>query len=149
MSKKIPDGFGTVTPHLSVSKASEVLAFLERAFGAVLLYKMDTPDGKAIIHSGVQIGSSIIFLSDALQPGESTSTNLFLYVDDVDAAYAKAVAAGAHPAVPVADMFWGDRWGMVVDPFGNRWQIATHKEDVAPEEMQRRSAEAFASAPAE
>lgn len=127
----------TVTPQLVAQDGRTLVAFLERAFGAEAQHIMPTPDG-GIMHGYLKIGDSVLFVSDAHGFSRPTTTNMFLYVTDVDAAFARAVAAGARAVAPVSDMFWGDRWGMVEDPFGNHWQLATHIEDVSPEEMQRR-----------
>ena len=115
---------------------------------------MPGPDGKTIMHAEIQIGNSRVMLSDEM-PGMSrspqslggTASSLLLYVDDVDAAWQKAVAAGAKVVMPLADMFWGDRFGQLEDPFGHQWSMATHKEDVSPEEMGKRAQAAFAHAP--
>jgi len=133
----IPPGMHTVTPQLVARDARQLLAFLERAFGAEAQHLMPSPEG-GIMHGYVKIGDSVLFLSDASGFSKPTTTNHFLYVHDVDAVFARATAAGARALAPVADMFWGDRWALVEDPFGNHWQIATHIEDVSPEEMKRR-----------
>jgi PhnB protein len=138
----IPDGLRTVTPALVVTDARKLVAFCEAAFGAVLVDHMPGPDGKGIVHGFMSIGDSVVFLSDAPGFAKPTSANLTIYVPDVDKTAAAAVAAGAVTKAPVSDMFWGDRWGMVEDPFGNIWQIATHIEDVPADEMKRRMAEA-------
>jgi uncharacterized glyoxalase superfamily protein PhnB len=101
---------------------------------------MTGPDNKGIMHAHVRIGDSVVFMSDAGGFAKPTTANVFAYVEDVDATVERAAAAGAKVMAPVADMFWGDRWGMVEDPFGNVWQVATHIEDVSPEEMKRRLA---------
>ena len=136
-TKTIPEGLRALNTQLVVQEAEKLIAFCQKAFGAELLHKMPGPDGKGVIHAALRFGDVAVMVS---QPGfaQPTSSNLFLYVPDVDAVYQQAVAAGAKPLAPVADMFWGDRWGLVADPFGNAWQIATHKEDVAPEEMMKR-----------
>jgi PhnB protein len=136
--KAIPDGFSTVTPYLVVDDSRKVIRFLQGAFGAEELHVMDGPDGK-VVHAMVRVGTSLLMLSDASQFSQPTRANLFLYVTDVDAAFKRAVEAGAKEAAPVADMFWGDRWGMLADPFGNVWQIATHIEDLSPEQMAERA----------
>lgn len=133
----IPEGMHTLTPQLVVSDATQLIEFLKTTFGAEAMHMMRTPDGK-IMHGYVRIGDSSMFLSDAVGFAQPTAANLFVYVSDVDRTFARALKAGAKPLAPVADMFWGDRWGMVADPFGNVWQIATHVEDVSPEEMQKR-----------
>jgi len=145
--KAIPDGFHSLTPGLTCKNASAAMELYKKAFGAVEQSRMAGPDGK-ILHAEMQIGDSRMFLADefpgmaaAPTPGAPPSQSMFLYVDDVDAVYQKAVAAGCTAAMPVADMFWGDRFGKVIDPFGHHWNLATHKEDVAPAEMERRSKE--------
>jgi uncharacterized glyoxalase superfamily protein PhnB len=147
----IPAGQRTVTAHLVMRNASAAIDFYKRAFGAVELMRMNGPDGNSVGHAELKIGDSIIYLADEF-PGTSlgaperfggTTVSIHLYVPDVDAAYAQAVAAGAKPEMPLMDMFWGDRFGKVLDPFGHSWSIATHKEDVPPDEMARRGAEAM------
>jgi PhnB protein len=137
-TKTIPDGFHTITPQLVVAGAQKFIAFAQEAFGAEHLHSMPGADGKTIMHAALRLGDSTLFLSDKSEFAKPTQANLFLYVADVDAAVARATKAGCKLVVPVADMFWGDRWGMVEDAFGNQWQLATHVEDVTPEEMQRR-----------
>jgi uncharacterized glyoxalase superfamily protein PhnB len=138
MVKPVPEGLTPLIPQLVSADAEKLIAFLEKAFGARLEGSMPGPDGKSIMHAHVRIEGLPLFIAGPFGPAPATQANLFLYVADVDAAYARAVKAGAKAVVPVADMPWGDRWGMVGDPFGNMWQIATHKEDVSPEEMKRR-----------
>jgi PhnB protein len=152
-SKPIPEGFHTVTPALVVRNAADAIEFYKHALGAEELVRMPGPDGKSIMHAELKIGDSIIFLSDenpnasAKSPqtlGGST-TVLHLYVNDVDAAFRKAVDAGGKSTMPVADQFWGDRYGMFVDPFGYSWGLATHKEDLSGKEMAERAKAFFAS----
>ncbi len=143
--KEIPKGFHTVTPYLTVTDATRAIDFYKRAFGAEEVLRMDGPGGK-IAHAEIKIGDSIIMLSDEM-PGYSrspqslggTAVNIFLYVKDVDQIFQRAVAAGARINMPVSDMFWGDRYGQVTDPFGHSWSLATHKEDVLPEELRKRT----------
>lgn len=146
MAKPIPDGYHTVTPYLTVHNAAQAIDFYKAAFDATELNRMAASHGK-IAHAELKIGDSVIMLADEM-PGSDcrspqalggTSCGVFLYVKDVDAVYNKAVAAGAKSTMPPADMFWGDRYGKVADPFGHSWSLATHKEDVAPDEMKRRS----------
>jgi PhnB protein len=148
----IPEGYHTVTPFLSVEDASEAIEFYTRAFGARERSRMPGPDGK-IAHAELEIGDSVIMLADPF-PGSAfrspsalggTSMGLFLYVEDVDAFVQRAVDAGATVTMPVQDQFWGDRFGGVADPFGHQWQVATHTEDVPPEEMAERAKQAMAS----
>lgn len=144
-AKTIPQGFRSVTPYLTVNDAARALEFYKRAFGAQEVMRMDGPGGK-IGHAEIRVGDSLIMIADEM-PGSSirspqslggTTGGVFLYVDDVDAVYRQAVAAGAESEAQPTDMFWGDRYGRLKDPFGHSWSVATHKEDVAPAEMQRR-----------
>ncbi len=155
MAKAIPDGYHTVTPSLTVRGAARLIDFYKQAFGAQERMRAHGPDGVSIMHAELQIGDSIVMLGDEapdmgcaapVSRGGATSS-LFLYVADVDAAFQRAVSAGATVVMPPTDMFWGDRFGQVEDPSGHRWGLATHKEDVAPEELARRQKEFFASMP--
>ena len=141
MAKKaIPDGLRSVQPQIVVTGADRALDFCKAAFGAETPHPpMKGPDGK-IMHAHLRIGDSVVFVAEAGGFAKPTSSNTFVYVPDVDAVFKKAVAAGAKAVAPPSDMFWGDRWSMVEDPFGNVWQIATHVEDVSPEEMMKRMA---------
>jgi PhnB protein len=150
--KPIPEGYRTLTPYLAVDDATKAIEFYERAFGAKERSRMPGPDGK-IAHAEIVIGDSVVMLSDPFPQSSvkpptqvgGTTAGLFMYVEDVDAAYRRAIDAGATETMPPADMFWGDRFGTVTDPFGHSWQIATHVEDVTPEEMAERGQEAMAS----
>jgi PhnB protein len=140
MAQPIPEGSRTVTPHLVVKGAAKAIDFYADAFGAVEHHRMGAPGG-LVGHAQIQIGDSLLFLADEF-PGspspiklKGTPVTIHLYVEDVDATFARAVKAGAKVKMPVMDMFWGDRYGQVVDPFGHSWSIATHKEDVSPEDM--------------
>jgi PhnB protein len=136
--RAVPEGFHTVTPTLTVKGAAKLIDFLKAAFGAEEKFRMPGPGG-AIMHAEITIGDSIVMLSDAIrQP--ATQTELYLYVTDADGTYQRALKAGAKSLMAPVDMFWGDRFARVEDTFGNTWGIATHKEDVAPEEMARRAA---------
>ena len=139
--KPIPTGYHAVTPTLTQADAAQTIDFCKRAFGAKEKMRMPGPAGK-IMHAEIQIGDSLIMLSDAVQDQPQPAA-LFLYVPDVDKAFAKAVKAGATVLMPVQDMFWGDRFGRIADPAGNKWGIATHREDVPPKEMKKRAAAAF------
>jgi PhnB protein len=149
-AEEIPKGFHTVTPYLTVTDSARAIDFYKRAFGAEELFRVDLPDGK-VAHAEIKIGNSIIMLCDEM-PGWSrspqslggTAVNIFLYIKDVDQVFKQAVAAGAKIAMPVDDMFWGDRYGMVTDPFGHSWSLATHKEDVLPDELRKRAQAAMA-----
>lgn len=146
--KPVPEGYRTVTPYLVVNDARTAIDFYRRAFGAKEVVKMDGPGGK-ISHAELKLGDSMIMLSDEM-PGSGTraptslggtTAGVFLYLENVDTTFQQAVAAGAKVDSPLADMFWGDRYGKLTDPFGHSWSLATHKEDVAPEEMARRMKE--------
>ena len=152
MAKPIPDGHHTITPCLVIKGAAEAIEFYKRAFGAEELGRMPMPgpDGQVRIgHAELQIGDSRLFLSDEFPdhgvtgPNGSSPVALHLYVTDVDAIFNRAVEAGATVKMPVADMFWGDRYGKLVDPFGHSWSIGTHIEDVPHEEMPQRMAAAM------
>ena len=142
--KAIPEGYHNVTPYLIVDDAAEAIRFYEKALGATEIFRL--PMGDRIGHAEIRIGDSIVMLSDEwpdmgkLGPkarGGATSS-MMVYVEDVDAAYARATAAGATAERPPEDQFWGDRMGSLVDPFGHSWSLATHVEDVAEDVMQRR-----------
>ncbi len=142
--KPIPDGMHAVTPHLVCAGAAEAIEFYKKAFGAVDEGRLPGPDGK-LMHAMIRIGGSAVMLVDempqwgALGPKslEGSPVTLHLYVEDVDAAVKRAVAAGAKVTMPVEDMFWGDRYGKLEDPFGHHWSVATHKRDVTDEEMKK------------
>jgi PhnB protein len=148
----VPEGYHTVTPYLAVDDATAAIDFYQRAFGAKERSRMSGPHG-TIGHAELEIGDSLVMLSDpfpqssAKPPKElgGTSVGVFLYVEDVDALYKQAIDAGATSTMEPVDQFWGDRFGSVTDPFGHSWQIATHVEDVSPEEMAKRAEEWMAS----
>ncbi|HEX2343204.1 MAG TPA: VOC family protein [Vicinamibacterales bacterium] len=149
----VPQGYHSVTPYLVVDGASRAIEFYKRAFGAVERFRMPAPDDK-VGHAEIQIGDSVIMLSDPFPGmgssapfGTQESAGLMLYVPDVDAVFKQAVDAGATVTMPLDNQFWGDRYGKVRDPFGHSWHLATHVEDVSPEEMMKRAEAAFASAP--
>jgi PhnB protein len=145
--KAIPDGYYSLTPYLVCKGAAKAIDYYTRVFGAQEIVRMPGPGGQ-IMHAEVKIGNSMLMLSDenkergALSPETigGTPASIMFYTDDVDAVYNRAVSAGAKGEMPPADMFWGDRMGNLVDPFGHKWAIATHKEDVTPDEMQKRMA---------
>ncbi len=150
--KPIQEGYHTIIPHLTLKGAAAAIDFYKKAFGAVELGRMPMPDGK-LGHAHLMIGDSHLFLNDEPQFPNCTKSPLTLggnsvvihvNVEDCDAVFNRAVAAGAQPTMPPTDMFWGDRYGQVTDPFGQRWSIATHKEDVTPEEMKKRGEAMFA-----
>jgi PhnB protein len=147
--KPIPDGYHTATPYLIVKGAAQAIEFYKKAFGATESLRMAQPGGK-VGHAEIRKGDSTIMLADEAPEVEARSpqtiggspVSILLYVEDVDAVFARAVAAGAVVQRPVADQFYGDRTGGVKDPFGHVWYIATHVEDVSPEEMRKRAAAA-------
>jgi PhnB protein len=147
--KPIPEGYHTATPYLIVSDAASAIDFYKKAFGATELMRMTQPDGR-IGHAEIKIGDSPIMLADEFpeigarspQRFGGSPVSILLYVEDVDALFSQAVAAGGKVLRQVKDQFYGDRSGGVTDPFGHVWYIATHKEDVAPEEMHKRAAAA-------
>src|SRR5947209_5437262 len=143
--KPIPEGYHSVTPYLVVNGAAKAMAFYKQAFGATELVRMDAPGGK-IMHAEMKIGDSPIMLADEApergikgpQSYGGTPVGILLYVPDVDTVFSRAVAAGARVERPLADQFYGDRSATLIDPFGHKWTIATHTEDVPPDEMKRR-----------
>ena len=149
--RAIPEGHRTVAPYMAVKNGAAALEFYKNAFGATEQYRLMLPDGR-LGHGEVRLGDSIIMLSDEFPEygGKSPQTlggspvSIHLYVEDVDAFFNKAVAAGAKARKPVMDQFYGDRSGQLEDPFGHLWWVATHKEDVAPEELQKRAQAMFA-----
>ena len=150
MAKAIPEGYHSITPYLVVKDAAQAIDFYKRAFGAQEVDRMPGPGGTGVMHAEIKIGDSRVMLSDEF-PGAGcaspqslggTTCQLFIYVPDVDSAYQQAISAGATSTMAVSDMFWGDRYGKLSDPFGHQWGLATHKEDVSPQEMKKRS-EAF------
>lgn len=145
--KPIPDGYHTLTPYLAVNGAAQAIDFYKRAFGAVERYRLAAPNGTAVWHAEIQIGDSIIMLADESPERGAPSPHslngspcsFLLYVENVDAVFRRAVEAGATVAQPLENRFYGDRVGSLVDPFGHRWDLATHVEDVSPEEIRRRA----------
>ena len=148
--KAVPDGYHSVTPYLIVRGGARAIDFYKKAFGAVELLRMEAPGGQ-IGHAEVRIGDSPVMLADEMPEMGATSpetcggspVHLMIYVEDCDMVFKRALAEGAAETRPVQDQFYGDRSGTLTDPFGHSWTIATHKEDLSPEELQRRSAEAM------
>ena len=149
--KRIPDGYHRVSPHLTVRNAAAMIDFYKKAFGAIEKRRAPGPDGKSIMHAEIKIGDSTVFLNDefpemgAFSPLDSKGTpvTLHLSVEDADQQFQQALAAGAEVVMPLADQFWGDRYGIVKDPSGHQWSIAHHVEDLTPEQIQERMATAF------
>ena len=147
-AKSIPEGYHSVTPYLIVRGGTRALEYYKQAFGAEERFRMDGPGG-TIGHAEIQIGDSIVMLADenpawnakAPQVGTPSPVHLMIYVDDVDATFVQALTAGGKETQPLKNQFYGDRSGSLTDPFGHSWTVATHIEDVPPEEMERRAAE--------
>jgi uncharacterized glyoxalase superfamily protein PhnB len=135
----------TVTPQLTLRESARAIEFYKQAFGARELMRMPSPDGRGIWHAEIRIGDSVVYLSDEMPQGPTAAPSpthkptavIQLYVADCDAVFQTAVQAGARVSMPLADMFWGDRYGSVIDPFGQVWGIATHVKDLSPEELAR------------
>ena len=144
--KPIPDGYHSVTPYLSIQGAAEAIEFYQRAFNATECFRLTAPSG-TIGHAEIRIGDAVIMLADPCETGAfrspqslgGSSVGLHVYVEDVDTLFDQAVNAGAKVVTPVQDQFYGDRTGTLEDPFGHVWFLATHKEDLAPEEINRRA----------
>jgi PhnB protein len=151
MAKPIPENYHALTPSLAVDNAAQAIEFYKRAFGAKERGRMPGP-GDTIAHAELEIGDSVLMLADPMpqstlkRPNElgGTSVGIFLYVEDVDEVVRQVIDAGGTVTMPVEDQFWGDRYGKVADPFGHEWQIATHKEDLSPEEIMERGREVMA-----
>jgi PhnB protein len=149
----IPEGMHTITPHITLRNAAPAIDFYKKAFGAEELGRSLTPDGK-VMHAMIRIGDSLLMMNDEFPNMGSSSaetlggTNITLHIqtEDVDSLFDRAVKAGAKATMPVADQFWGDRYGQVVDPFGQRWSLATRVEQLTPEEVEARAKAFFAKA---
>lgn len=141
--KPIPEGQHTLVPHLGLKDCAKAIEFYKQAFGAKENFRMPMPDGK-IIHADLTIGDSHLFLMD--EPDGSTPAGLLihLWTAEPEAVFERATKAGAQVKMPLQDMFWGDRYGQLVDPFGHTWSIAKHLEDLTPEETRKRAMKAFA-----
>ena len=148
----IPEGYNTISPYLAVDDAEKAIEYYKKAFGAEETVRMNGPDGR-IGHAELKIGDSHVMLSDPFPQSSTTpptelggtSGSIFMYVEDVDAVVQKAVDAGATVTMEVEDQFWGDRFGSITDPFGHNWSIATHVEDLSPEEIEERGKAAMAA----
>jgi uncharacterized glyoxalase superfamily protein PhnB len=145
MPKGVPAGYHTVTPYLCVKGAAKAIDFYKKAFGAEEVMRMTGPDGTSVMHAELKIGDSHIMLGDewpgmyckSPQSLGGTAVNLHIYVEDVDKVFTRAIDAGCKPDMPLADMFWGDRYGSLIDPFGYVWNISQHVKDLTPEELQK------------
>ncbi len=152
MAQGIPEGFNTVSVYMIVKDAKKAIDFYQKAFGAEAGVHMPGPGGQGTMHAELRIGNSTVMLTDEnpqwgmKSPSTlgGTATGLHLYVDDADKAFQRAIDAGCTVKAPLMDAFWGDRFGKVTDPYGHEWGIATHIEDVAPEDMAKRAAAFFA-----
>ena len=148
--QRVPEHMHTITPHIVVKGANDAIEFYKKAFGAIEHYRMPMPDG-TIMHAEIQIGDSVFFMNDEMMGTKSPQSiggspvTIHLQIEDVDSLWNQAVAAGCQVTMPLADMFWGDRYGMLVDPFGHCWSMASHIEDVPPEEMGQRAQAAMAA----
>lgn len=148
--KAIPDGYHSITPYIVVEDTTEAIDFYKRAFDAKEISSNRLKDGK-VIHAQIKVGDSFIMLSDEFPMGQckspksigGTPVMLHLFTENVDKLFNQAVSSGATVVMPVMNMFWGDRYGQIKDPFGHVWSIATHKEDLSPEEIQKKGEEAF------
>jgi PhnB protein len=145
--KAIPEGYHSISPSLTCKDAARAIEYYKKAFNAQEVMRMPSPDGK-ISHAELKIGDSIIFLNDEMGPMTASSgtprMSLFLYVEDADTTFNNAVKAGGKVDMALENQFWGDRYGKLTDPFGHQWGIATHVEDVAPEEIGKRATAFFA-----
>jgi uncharacterized glyoxalase superfamily protein PhnB len=149
--KRVPPGFHTITPHLELRGAAKAIEFYKKAFGAVEIVRNLGPDGRLIMHAQLRIGDSMLMLHDEFaeagghspQTLEGSPITLHLYVEDADAVFARAVAAGAKVEMPLENTFWGDRYGQLTDPFGHSWSVGSKLEDLTPEQIRKRAQELF------
>ena len=153
MAQPVPEGTPSVVPHLVVKDAPRAIAFYKTAFRATELFRADGPGGKGVMHAELQIGDGRIYIAEefpgmgSLSPASlgGSSVTIHLWCEDVDTVFGRAVSAGAEVRMPVMDMFWGDRYGRLQDPFGHLWAIATHREDLTPAEMAKRAEASLAA----
>ena len=153
MTSPVPAGYDGLIPHLVCDPCADAIEFYKKAFGAEEVCRMPAPDGRRVMHAEIRIGGKMVFLADdfpefceggSSQQGGGTPVTIHRYVEDCDAAIQRAADAGATVVMPAADMFWGDRYGVVSDPFGHRWSLATHISDPTPQEMAEAAQAAFA-----
>lgn len=154
-AKAIPDGFGTVSAHITVRGCVKAIEFYKKAFGAEEMGRMMMPDGQSVCHADLKLGNSRVMLNDEMPGGQcpvaspqttgKVTAVMHLYVENCDAVYDRAVKAGATATMPLMDAFWGDRYGQVTDPFGHVWSIATHKQDLTPAQIGEGAKAFFAS----
>ena len=154
MTKPIPSGYHAVTPSLTLKDSKKAIEFYKKAFGAQELARLMTPDGKTVMHGQLKIGDSMLMLGGEMPPHclspksrGGTSVTLHIYTADADAAFDRAVKAGCTVRMPVSDTFWGDHYGVVEDPFGHQWAIATHRHDYTPEQIAANAREFMARMP--
>jgi len=154
MTKPIPVGFHTLTPHIIVQDGVKAIEFYKKAFGAQEEARYMGPDGKSVMHARLKIGDSMLMLASEFPPMAvspksrgGTSVTLHVYVENADAVFDRAVKAGCTVKMPIADQFWGDRYGVVEDPFGHMWSVATHKQDLTDEQLAANTKAAFAHMP--
>lgn len=154
MAKAVPDGFNTLSAHIIVQDATKAIEFYKKAFGAQEITRHLAPDGKNVMHAQLKIGNSMLMLANEFPPmcvspkaRGGTSVTLHLYVENADAIFDRAVKAGCTVKMPLADQFWGDRYGQVEDPFGHLWSVGTHIQDLTPAQLAEKAKEAFANMP--
>jgi uncharacterized glyoxalase superfamily protein PhnB len=151
MAKAVPDGFNTLTPHIIVQDAAKAIEFYKKAFGAQEITRHMSPDGKAVMHAQLKVGNSMLMLANEFPPmcvspkaRGGTSVTLHVYVENADTWFDRAVKAGCKVKMPLADQFWGDRYGQVEDPYGHIWSIGTHKQDLTEQQINEGAKAAFA-----
>ena len=154
MAKPIPDGFHNLTPHLVVTDGAQAIEFYKKAFSAQELSRLMSPDFKTVMHAQLKIGDSMLMLGGEFPPNSlapksrgGTSVILHIYLADADAAFDRAVKAGCTIKMPVSDTFWGDRYGVVEDPFGHQWSLATHQQDLSLDQITANAKEFMAKLP--
>ncbi len=139
MAKAVPEGMHTITAQLAMDGCDKAIEWYKKAFGAELLSRAPDPSGKKVWHASMKIGTSVFFVNDVIPEmgGGVQTASLWIYAENIDSWFKRAVDAGAKVTMPMADMFWGDRMGAVADPFGNKWNLAQHVKDMTPDEMKK------------